>query len=1729
MLSFHCPQCGQHLRLAAEAAGKRVRCPRCHTVSEVPASAESDRTQATPPEATPSRHPTPPPAATIRYRCGGCSQSLRAPQSFAGRQARCPKCQHLGRIPASSSPSDDEIDDRDSLESVLFVPPEPPSSQTIPAAKVAAPAVISYRCGKCAQNLKARPEAAGKAARCPKCKHLQYVPVPQSDTECYEPTPEPVPGALDSLIEVPPQGDATETAPISVRMTRSIPAPASGPHQVLVPGYEVLELLGRGGMGVVYKARHIKLNRLVALKMMAPNTKVDARVLERFRREAEAVAQLQHPNIVQIFEVGEFDGLPFFSLEFADGGSLDKMLDGKPLPARQAASLVRTLAQAVQYAHERGVVHRDLKPANVLLDRKSGTTAPVQGAVSDASVMLMRTTLKITDFGLAKRLDTDEGQTQAGAILGTPSYMAPEQAEGKGKEAGPSVDVYALGAILFEMLTGQPPFKGSAPMQTVAQVLYSEVRSPSKLAPGVPRDLETICLKCLDKRPEKRYATAADLAADLGRYLDDRPITARRAGPWERLMKWRRRAPGMAAMVVVGVVLLALAALGGWWYWDTNYRQKVEYYAHVVRRNGVPEGLDRVSESAARRRAVAYKFYRRGGRVEQMDVVNGSGQLRARPAAPALLVREAELERGNPRECRYKYSWDQQGKLLEEVAEDRLGNVLWALHYTTPNAAYHTDARGRPRARTGYGAAHLEYIWTSEGYEREEHFLDYNGKPAPNDEGVYGIRYSTDQRGLVVEAAQLDENYEAIRNRAARWTRATAKYDDAGNRVEVSFAAADDNPVNNRQGYARCKVKFDDRGNETEWAFLGTDGEPANCKAGFARITFEYDDRGNLTAWSFFGTDDEPILIKEGYARVTARYDERGNQTERAFHGTDGKPVFAAAGFARVTAAHDGHGLQTEQSFFGTDGRPVLSKDGYARLTSKYDDRGNETERTFLGIDSKPVLTADGYSRYTVVYDERDNETERAFFGTDDEPARHRDGYARVTTKYDERGNKVEVGYYLGDNRPAVHADGYARLRAKFDDRGNRTEVAYFGPDTKPAADLHGVARYTYTYDEGGNPTDQRCFGTSGRAVLNRQGYARWVGSYDDHGNRTEVVYHDTADKVVAQADGYARRKAKFDARGGQTETSYFGVDGGAVASKDGYARRTARYDRTGKPLEIAYFSADGKPARHKNGYSRETLRYDERGNLVEVAYVGVDGRPVEDVNGVARMVRRYDERGNVTDARSFGTDGNPVADKKGVARTTTKYDERGRQIESAYFGADGQAVLSKDGYARVKGRFDDRGRQTEWSYFGTDGEPVATREGYARMTAKYNALGQRTEVAYFGADGRPALSREGYARFKTDYDERGNQTEWAYFGTDDRLIVHPDGYARTTAKYDERGNRIEWAYYGADGSLVLIPAGFARETAVYDDLRRRTEWAYFSPLNLPIANSDGYARMFVRYDDRGNVQERSYFGTNGLLVRSKAGFARMTAFYDLHNNCIEQTYFGPTGTFIQGPDGYARKTARYDNNNNNLLEVNYFAATGGWATGPEGYARATYFFDPRSGARTGSVLYNDRGGIIERTTHRGAFSDTWRYDAKGRITEQICRNSAGRLANYNNGYARKVQTWNEANELTNITYFNADDKPVTPRVVIKEILKDSFADQARLRAGDYLVSYDGKPVIGRDLFIFQRSREPSRGPDHRLVVLRGNETITVELPPTIIVGMALDDWVPPPDLKWPAPEEKEK
>jgi len=372
-----------------------------------------------------------------------------------------------------------------------------------------------------------------------------------------------------NTVEDPPAG-LPQTVEFEGSQQQTSPGQTTQTPLRTVGGYELLEVIARGGMGVVYRARQIRLNRIVAVKMILAGQFAREADLERFRIEAEAAANLHHPNIVPVYETGEHEGEQYFSMEYVNGQSLAARVTSGPLSPEEAVRIVSTLSEAMGFAHSKGVIHRDLKPGNVLLDTSASATLhdtqPAEATrQNDATHTGRRSSVgaipRVTDFGLAKNIDDGRGLTMTGQALGTPEYMPPEQAAGKLRKVGPAADIYSLGAILYCLLTGRPPFQADTPFDTMLQVIDQEPAPPRLLNPKIPVDLETICLKCLEKEPERRYATAFELAADLNRFSGGESISARGYNILERLASTVTRSRDDVKFQNFGNMFLVFAAI----------------------------------------------------------------------------------------------------------------------------------------------------------------------------------------------------------------------------------------------------------------------------------------------------------------------------------------------------------------------------------------------------------------------------------------------------------------------------------------------------------------------------------------------------------------------------------------------------------------------------------------------------------------------------------------------------------------------------------------------------------------------------------------------------------------------------------------------------------------------------------------------------------------------------------------------------------------------------------------------------------------------------------------------------------------------------------------------------------------------------------------------------------------------------------------------------------------
>jgi serine/threonine protein kinase len=1191
-----------------------------------------------------------------------------------------------------------------------------------------------------------------------------------------------------------------------------------------IAGYEILGHIGHGGMGVVYRARQLDSGRLVALKMVSSGAHASPSEKARFRTETESARRIRHPHVVEVYEVGEQNGLPFVAFEFMDRGSLAEALGGSQMPPRYAAELVELLARGVQAAHEQGVLHRDIKPGNVML-----LTPPADDSLP--VVVQLLGVPKITDFGLAKRMDAEGALTRTGAVMGTPSYMAPEQAEGRIKHSGPAVDVHALGAILYEALTGRPPFKGATMMETLDQVRTLEPTSPTQVVPGTPRDLSTICLKALAKDPARRYPSAEAMADDLHRFIAGETIAARPMGPLERGARWMRKRTVPLAGTAVVLVALAVAAgavlkdrpkkdIGPVALDDPN-AAVVQHFANFVTRRGAPEGVGLLSEADVRRRDLSYRLTSRKGKVETVEAVGRTGQLtnehniapyleddRDQQPLPVAGRRRATPERRpNRDDCRWEFGRKDNGELTEERAYDREGRLVWGFHYLTPTTGFYTDRRDIPRPRAGSGAAYVAFEYSPEGWTTTIRYRDHNGNPRGDGNDIFGRKFVHDEHGFV---------------------------------IRESYLGPRDLPMLHPDGFATEERPVDAQGNVLERRFLGLDGRLARSYGvgGWAKEVMTYDGDGHLLEWKSLDVDGKPLRSPAagpgggfGFAGLAGTvvirnsYDDQGRRIGRAYFDHDGKPLNSGGGFApdggpvflsghRTEFRYDDAGRCIEELNFDAEGKPT----GTHRMM-QYDDRGRiiETKSTTVMREGRNLPAAlRTSSTIRMKYDDGGRLTEQAFFDENGKPV-VRSGVHRTTATIGPGGRPLEITLFDAEGHPA----------------GERSEI-YTGPrnapDRQPPTVVVGPARFRLTWNERGDLTDLAAFDAEGRPYVT-PGDRR--GGFFSIGLTTFVRGWIPVQFVTGEVA--TRTTWRFDDRGNVTEVATFDAEDKPFVNSRFYAARmTMAYDEHGKCTETAYFAADGKltsprptftaPIGEAGGRiarpapARTTARYDADGRLIAVAYFDAADRPLVANNNGVRREWTYDPFGRLRQHRSFDIDGKAV---ESFGRDYT-HDELGRLTSISF----PEGAIDASGFRKVAYSYDADGRLVDVRYSDAAGKQVMTRTIV------------RTPTTFARALGLPIPRR---------VDENGNLIREARWPVEvDDEIVSYDGkpvrsgrllFARKAE--EDYGTTRELTVRRGDKTLTLsVPSGPSRMTDVTASRQARSRLVGFGIGGLPLPAS---------------------------------------------------------------------------------------------------------------------------------------------------------------------------------------------------------------------------------------------------------------------------------------------------
>ncbi|MEQ2006399.1 MAG: protein kinase [Limisphaerales bacterium] len=1121
-------------------------------------------------------------------------------------------------------------------------------------------------------------------------------------------------------------------------------------------GYKVFEQIGAGGFAHVYKGYDERHQRFVALKVLRHDA--DPVAAQRFRAESVLLAKCNHSNIVRIYDSGEHEGSPYLVVELVAsraGRSSPRTLTELKETPEGWARLFATLARALQTAHEAKLTHRDLKPENILL--RGETAEPV-----------------IVDFGMARDANRLIDGNVTRNLAGTPSYMAPEQIlEARRKQVGPATDQWALGVLLYEVLTGRRPFDVSREDHEILAAICNPEFEPvplRHLVPTLPRALEAICLKCLQRDPDFRYASMASLANDLELFLsigqslaEAEVLTPTRRALRKTTLLIRRHWVATAAVTVLagfGLLLFAGFLLGG--------RKVKEYYKDYTLKWGVPHGITRIQEADVKRRERSYLIIREGYVGKVLALHRISSQLTAAGeftvvddedeiGAATIEVRYADKPGGGKVVRELCYLNDRTNEVLKRhYQDDELRSVSFTRRAAGDRFATHPAVLRELLPLFMSHPTGLRVAYDHRGFELTNLFVDVLGQPVLDREGNGGVAWKVDEAGRKVEQWWLGTNAQPaarsfgiarevrkydptgdlvekakFEHDGALLLRTRTQYDKWGNWTATSFLEPAVEPANGATGVSSIGCVRDQAGRKAELTHFGIHGTPVSDEDGVARTTYEYDGGWRVRKTSYFDFDGQSFRPMPGVAAEISGYDERGQLVELSMLDAEGKLVLGRKGFARVRWKLDPAGRVIEQHALGVTGERVLSAEGFASVSLEHDQWGLTSMRCF-GVRGEPVEVA-GYHRLNVRRNVRGRIEEAAGFSWDGKPVSGPWGCLRTALSYHENGSTSQIQRDLMVAEEGAESRKWVREEARYNPSGHETTHSFFDAQNRPTLGL----RIESAQAQPLRPSPAGAGRPDAEFVASKRGYAVRQSYYDEQQRLTEVRYLGTNLAPVVSVEGFASIKVSYE-QPGTSSTRYFGADGQPIAV-GGCFRLDAKRDAEGRIVERALFDQHDNPARSEFGFNRLVVSYHPNGEASrkqsDWLVPDADGGGLTPVTQVIEFDNvGFETRRAFLDHKQSPT----LCSIEPVGESAPRSSPAASAGSGAASESKDQIVRSRRGFAVREYRYDDEHRLVEERFLGTNLVPIRPAAyGYAKLTHSYGVGDQVQRTECFDEQGR--------------------------------------------------------------------------------------------------------------------------------------------------------------------------------------------------------------------------------------------------------------------------------------------------------------------------------------------------------------------------------------------------------
>lgn len=1149
--------------------------------------------------------------------------------------------------------------------------------------------------------------------------------------------------------------------------------------------YIIRSLIGKGGMGSVYLAEHKFIKgQMAAIKVINSNMLNDF-TRKKLLDEATSQSKLGHQNIAhfQNFHIDE-SGNAFLIMEYADGLSLEDYINTVSglIVEDRICPLFEPILDAIGYAHKHNILHCDIKPANIVIT-KDGTP-------------------KVLDFGIAKIIKEDGMTEEDGMISGTPSYMSPEQVDGKPMDA--RSDIYSLGVLLHQMLTGNAPYDTTT--LTEREINEKVVNEPlprmRTYYKYVSDKVQEVVDKATAKNPKDRYQSCEKFKEALHKAIYPEPIS-----------RWVWIGAAAIVAIVIGI---------GTYAWDYN-RTKIYYYKDYVEQWGVPQGIGELSEKEAKHREATYRFEVSKRKLRRMSLVNSFGNITDHhDSEHTERPSDMQLYYSDNGDISFIKILDKSGRTLYKKSyNDKLNTVIF--QYDDENstefvlASKTLELFKSPFANANNKGKITRYLLTYDenGYVSKQEYASFFNTKIGDADGIYARAYKRDHKGRIIEERYLGHDGNPKGTKKGLGIR-RHKYNENDDWYETSYYTFDGQESTDGNGVPIVKIEVDKYGNRIKESYTDGNGIPVlrtDCNA--AGFTYVRNEHGLCTELAYFDVEGKLCYGKDGVAGYTQEFDENG-YTSKLTYFDDKRQICAInTGQAYHTQVNDSVGNPIEVWFYDKNGNLKENSDGIAGIKMKYDQYGNQIEYISYGTNKKPCLQSDNTVGYTADVNEQGFIVRMTNLNESLKPCKDSYGIITWIREYDKRGNITKISYFDENNNPISSNENIAGINYKYDDNGNETERTFFNTKGEACLVSNTFYKAIFTYDENGNLTSERYYDLNNNLTLNTDNVAGYDYVRDERGNMLENTPIGTNGKLK---NGKLIVKRKFDKFDNEIEFAVFDTKGAALNNQN-YHRYVCKYDVRNQITEITYYGKKGElVCFNDDKYAIQQQEYNSKGHRIRCTYFGTDRKPVISKEGWHTSTYEYDAQGRITKQLFYDLNNKPTNPKVMVPEGICKYDKWGNMIYIAALDGKGNFIINPNtGWSIMRREYNLRGKVlTEAFYTEKDKPIISKQQGYHKAMFEYDDKGNEISVCYWNASENP-MKIEGFHKRTREYDKNGNNTMEAYWGTDNNPIAIKEGIHKTTSLYNEKGQPTEIRHYGTKGQAIETSYGYHRYVITYE------------------------------------------------------------------------------------------------------------------------------------------------------------------------------------------------------------------------------------------------------------------------------------------------------------------------